>query len=215
MTKKSLLGIALATLAMTVGCAKGGNGAGNGISITVTNNNISTAYVTQSVQFQASVTGTTNTAVAWTLSGKACSGNPNPCGILVNRSTGIRVAGARLAAQCPGNCGVCCAGNRGLELHRLGHICCADVVVGDRDADSISRAIAALGEPTVIASVASAIPNKLFFVIIESRRISCRSGHSSVFRNRPVTLSFALERRDDVETELIPLVQQPDGQIVS
>lgn len=98
MIKKCGLAFALMSLAMAVGCAKGGNGAGNGITVkvSVANSNgqsISDVYETQSVTFSAQVTGTGNTAVAWTLSGKACSGNPNPCGT-IDGNTGIYIAPA-------------------------------------------------------------------------------------------------------------------------
>lgn len=87
MIKNLLFSAALLSLALAVGCAKGGNGAGNGITIIVDDkdshgNTISAAYVTQSIQFTATVTGTANTAVAWTITGTACTGAGNPCGTI-------------------------------------------------------------------------------------------------------------------------------------
>jgi len=82
MIKNCLFAVALLSLALAGGCAKGGNGAGNGITVTVSDGNLAALYVTQSVQFTAAVTGTTNTAVTWSLSGTACTGTPNPCGTI-------------------------------------------------------------------------------------------------------------------------------------
>lgn len=86
MMKTCLLAVAFLSLALAVGCAKGGNGAGNGITIVVSNNpsgaNFTQIYENQSIQFTATVSGTGNTAVAWTLSGKACTGSSNPCGTI-------------------------------------------------------------------------------------------------------------------------------------
>jgi hypothetical protein len=83
MIKNLLFAAALMSLALAVGCAKGGNGAGNGIVVTIhTAIPISAAYVTQSIQFTATVTGTSNTAVAWTITGTACTGAGNPCGTI-------------------------------------------------------------------------------------------------------------------------------------
>ncbi|HLX83864.1 MAG TPA: hypothetical protein VKR59_08195 [Terriglobales bacterium] len=82
MTKRYLLAAALLSLTLAGGCAKGGNGAGNGIIVTVTDNDVSAAGLGVVINFTATVTGTTNTAVAWSLSGTACTGNPNPCGTI-------------------------------------------------------------------------------------------------------------------------------------
>ena len=81
--KNCLFAMALLSLALAGGCAKGGNGLGNGISVSVSDaGNLSVFYVTQVVQFTAKVTGTSNTAVTWTLSGTACTGSGNPCGTI-------------------------------------------------------------------------------------------------------------------------------------
>src|SRR5260370_28642653 len=82
MIKNCLFAVAVLSLELAGGCAKGGNGAGNGITVTVSDGNLAALYVTQSVQFTAAVTGTTNTAVTWSLSGTACTGTPNPCGTI-------------------------------------------------------------------------------------------------------------------------------------
>ena len=93
MIKNCLFAVALLSLALAGGCAKGGNGAGNGITVTVSDGDLAALYVTQSVQFTAAVTGTTNTAVTWSLSGTACTGTPNPCGA-IDPSTGVYQAPA-------------------------------------------------------------------------------------------------------------------------
>jgi hypothetical protein len=87
MRKTCLLTVALLSLALAGGCAKGGNGAGNGIVVTVSDKgplpgNINAAYVTQQIQFSATVTGTSNLSVAWSISGKGCTGGSNPCGTI-------------------------------------------------------------------------------------------------------------------------------------
>src|ERR1700675_2454487 len=82
MIKKCLFAVGLLSLALAGGCAKGGNGTGSGISVTVSDGSLSVFYVTQVVQFTAKVTGTSNTAVTWTLSGTACTGSGNPCGTI-------------------------------------------------------------------------------------------------------------------------------------
>jgi hypothetical protein len=82
MIKNCLFAVALLSLALAGGCAKGGNGLGSGISVAVSDGNLSVFYVTQVVQFTAKVTGTSNTAVTWSLTGTACTGSPNPCGTL-------------------------------------------------------------------------------------------------------------------------------------
>ena len=82
MIKNCLFAVALLSLALAGGCAKGGNGAGNGITVTVSDGNLAALYATQTVQFKATVTGTTNMAVTWSLSGTACTGTPNPCGTI-------------------------------------------------------------------------------------------------------------------------------------
>src|SRR5260370_25468740 len=72
MIKNCLFAVALLTLALAGGCAKGGNGAGNGITGTVSGGNLAALYVTQSVQFTAAVTGTTTTAGTRSRTRRAC-----------------------------------------------------------------------------------------------------------------------------------------------
>ncbi len=88
MIKNCLFAVALLSLALAGGCAKGGNGAGNGITVTVSDGNLAALYATQTVQFKATVTGTTNMAVTWSLSGTACTGTPNACGT-IDPTTGV------------------------------------------------------------------------------------------------------------------------------
>ena len=79
MTKNYLFAAALVSVALWTGCAKG---LGSTPSVTVSNGNISVVFLTQTVQFTATVTGTTNTAVNWSVSGNACTGSGNPCGTI-------------------------------------------------------------------------------------------------------------------------------------
>ena len=72
MMKNCLLAVALLSLALASGCAKGGNGAVPlPVTITVTANDVSAnaIYPTQSVTLAANVTNSPNTAVTWSLSG--------------------------------------------------------------------------------------------------------------------------------------------------
>ena len=86
--KNCLFVVALLSLALASGCATGGNGDGSGITVTVSDGNLTEIYPTQpAVTFTAAVSGTTNTAVTWSLSGTACTGNPNPCGT-INATSG-------------------------------------------------------------------------------------------------------------------------------
>ena len=85
MIKDCLFAVALLSLVLAGGCAKGGNGRGSGITVAVSakdanGNSVSVVGATLSVTLTATVTGTTNTAVTWTLSGTNCTGNA--CGTL-------------------------------------------------------------------------------------------------------------------------------------
>jgi hypothetical protein len=82
MIKKCLFAVALLSLALAGGCAKGGNGVGSGITVTVSDGSVPVVGATLSVTFTAAVKGTTNTAVTWSLRGTACTGTPNPCGTI-------------------------------------------------------------------------------------------------------------------------------------
>jgi hypothetical protein len=93
MIKNCLFAMALLSLALASGCAKGGNGTGSGITVTVGDGSIAAIYPNQQVTFTATVTGTTNHTVTWSLSGTACTGTPNPCGT-IDKNTGVYVAPA-------------------------------------------------------------------------------------------------------------------------
>ena len=92
MMKNCLFAAAVLSLALASGCATGGNGTGSGISVVVSDNGVSVIYPGQTVTFTAKVTGTSNTAVNWSLSGTACTGTPNPCGTI--DASGVYVAPA-------------------------------------------------------------------------------------------------------------------------
>ena len=94
MTKYVLFAVALVSVALWTGCAKG---LGSTPSVTVTSGNISVVYLTQTVQFAAKVTGTSNTAVNWSVSGNACTGSGNPCGSI--DSNGVYTAPATLPSN--------------------------------------------------------------------------------------------------------------------
>jgi hypothetical protein len=93
MIKNCLFAMALLSLALAGGCAKGGNGTGSGITVKVNDGNIPAIYPNQHITFTATVTGTTNQTVTWSLSGTACTGTPNPCGT-IDKNTGAYVAPA-------------------------------------------------------------------------------------------------------------------------
>jgi len=96
MIKNCLFAVALLSLALAGGCAKGGNGLGSGISVAVSDTgNLTVFYVTQAEQFKATVTGTSNTAVTWTLSNNStdCTNNATLCGSF-NSTTGNYTAPA-------------------------------------------------------------------------------------------------------------------------
>jgi hypothetical protein len=78
MMKKFCFGLGLLSLIFAVGCAKGGNGQGSGVSVSVSGPSV--VPVTLNATYTAAVTGSTNTAVTWSISGTACTGTPNPCG---------------------------------------------------------------------------------------------------------------------------------------
>lgn len=91
MIKNCLFTVALASLALAGGCAKGGNGVvppPPSVDVSITspaNANGSALYPTQTVMLTATVSHSTTTAVTWSLSGPSgtnCTGNPNPCGTL-------------------------------------------------------------------------------------------------------------------------------------
>ena len=88
MTKKWVLAVALLSLAISMGCR---NVTGvSKVKVAVTDpGNLSVFYINQVVQFTATVTGTSNTAVTWSLSSDGgCTGSA--CGTL--SSTGLYTA---------------------------------------------------------------------------------------------------------------------------
>src|SRR5215813_8455422 len=89
MMNKVLLAVALLSAAILPGCATGGGGhTGHNIFVTVDTNPSSQHFtgVTLTVQFVASVTGTDEKTVTWSLSGTGCSGAA--CGT-INATTGL------------------------------------------------------------------------------------------------------------------------------
>jgi len=72
--KKWVLAVALLSLAISMGCRN--IVAVSQVKVVVSNpGNLSVLYVTQVVQFTATVTGTSNTGVTWSLSGAGCTGS--------------------------------------------------------------------------------------------------------------------------------------------
>jgi hypothetical protein len=66
---------------MTVGCAKGGNGGGSGITVAIADSNIGAAGVNLSIPLTATVSpSTANPDVTWSITGTSCTGSGNPCG---------------------------------------------------------------------------------------------------------------------------------------
>jgi len=104
MTKNCLLAVALVSLALAAGCAKGGNGIVPPpivISVTTPSGiNALAIYATQSLTITATVTNSTTTAVTWALSGTGltCTGSPNPCGTLTPASPATTPATATYVA---------------------------------------------------------------------------------------------------------------------
>jgi Bacterial Ig-like domain (group 2) len=89
MTKKWVLATILLSLAISAGC-RNVKGISN-VKVVVTNSeNLSILFVTQALQFTATVTGTSNTAVTWSLSSGGCTGDA--CGTL--SSSGLYTAPA-------------------------------------------------------------------------------------------------------------------------
>jgi hypothetical protein len=91
MKENCLFAVALLSLALAGGCAKGGNGIvppqpSIDVEISSPTSVSSLAiYPTQSLTLTATVSNSTTTAVTWSLtgpSGTTCTGTPNPCGTL-------------------------------------------------------------------------------------------------------------------------------------
>ncbi len=93
--KTFLFAVALASLALAGGCATGGNGVVPSVTVNSPSGISANAlYPTEKdVGFTASVSGTANTTVTWSLSGMACTGTPNPCGT-IDSTTGVYQAPA-------------------------------------------------------------------------------------------------------------------------
>ena len=79
MIKNFVFAIAVLSLALAGGCAKGGSGVGISVDVSVPNG-INVVPVTESVVLTAKVTGASNTAVTWIMSGTGCTGSA--CGTL-------------------------------------------------------------------------------------------------------------------------------------
>ena len=84
--KKFLFVAGLLSLALAIGCAKGGKGpcVNNCPAVSVDDNQQIVAGVNLSIAFTATVTGTSQTALTWSITGASCSGSGNPCGTLTN-----------------------------------------------------------------------------------------------------------------------------------
>ena len=99
MTKKKVLAVvSLLSVALWSGCATGGSGhTGSQIHVTVNTNPSGQGFVgvNLTVQFTATVTGTTDTAVTWNVSGTNCTGTA--CGTI--SSNGLYTAPSTVPAE--------------------------------------------------------------------------------------------------------------------
>jgi hypothetical protein len=75
MMKNLLFALALLGVALWTGCATGGGGHGGGVQVSVADGNVGQVAVTLTLQFTATVTGTSNHAVTWSVrqNGSNCS----------------------------------------------------------------------------------------------------------------------------------------------
>jgi hypothetical protein len=81
MMKNLLFVVALLSVALWTGCATGGSGHTKGIQVTVASaGNATVVGVTLMLQFTATVTGTDNHAVTWSVNGTGCTGSA--CGTI-------------------------------------------------------------------------------------------------------------------------------------
>jgi len=118
MKKNCLVAVALLSLALAGGCAKGGNGIvppppSIDVSITSPSNvNPNAIYPTQSMTLTATVSNSTNTAVSWSLGpATTCTGTPNPCGTLTPVAPAPTPATATyVAPQCSPQPAACLSG---------------------------------------------------------------------------------------------------------
>lgn len=90
MIKNLLFAMAVLSLALAGGCAKGGNGIIPTVSVNSPSGvNPSALYPGQmNVMFTATTTSPANAPVTWSLTGTACTGAGNPCGT-INSTTGV------------------------------------------------------------------------------------------------------------------------------
>ena len=90
--KNLLFAAALLSVALWTGCATGGSGHSKGIQVTVASaGNAVVVGVTLTLQFTATVTGTDNHAVTWSVSGAGCTGSA--CGT-IDATSGLYTAPA-------------------------------------------------------------------------------------------------------------------------
>ena len=89
MIKKFLFAAGLLSLVLASGCAKGGSGpcVNNCPAVVVDDSQQIVAGLNLSIAFTATVTGTSQTAVNWSITGASCSGSGSPCGTLTNVTT--------------------------------------------------------------------------------------------------------------------------------
>ena len=87
MIKNFLFVTALLTLALLSGCATGGSGPPVLPVVTVDDGSLAAAGVTLSIPMTVTVTGTSQTAVTWSITGDSCTGTGNPCGTLTNATS--------------------------------------------------------------------------------------------------------------------------------
>jgi hypothetical protein len=82
--KNLLFAMALLSLALAGGCAKGGNGVIPTVTVSAPSGiNASALYPGQpNVTFTAITTNPADAPVTWSLTGTACTGTPNPCGTI-------------------------------------------------------------------------------------------------------------------------------------
>jgi hypothetical protein len=95
MIKNFVLAAAVLSLALASGCATGGNGIVPAVTVNAPNGISADAlYPGQgNVMFTATVSGTTNKAVTWSVTGTNCTGTGNPCGT-IDSATGVYQAPA-------------------------------------------------------------------------------------------------------------------------
>jgi hypothetical protein len=95
MMKSLVFAMALLSLALAGGCAKGGNGVVPTVTVSAPNGiNPSALYPGQTnVTFTATTTSPADAPVTWSLTGTACTGSGNPCGT-IDPTTGVYQAPA-------------------------------------------------------------------------------------------------------------------------